>query len=70
MVMAIPKDILDSKILPQIPLNRLGKPEEVAGLIVYLCSDEAAFVMAPTFRSMVVNTCNEQVANTPLNPEE
>jgi acetoacetyl-CoA reductase len=44
MVMAIPKDILDSKILPQIPLNRLGKPDEVAGLIVYLCSDEAAFI--------------------------
>jgi acetoacetyl-CoA reductase len=44
MVMAIPKDILDCKILPQIPLNRLGKPDEVAGLIVYLCSDEAAFV--------------------------
>jgi acetoacetyl-CoA reductase len=44
MVMAIPRDILDSKILPQIPLNRLGKPDEVAGLIVYLCSDEAAFV--------------------------
>jgi acetoacetyl-CoA reductase len=44
MVMAIPKEILDSKILPQIPLNRLGKPDEVAGLIVYLCSDEAAFV--------------------------
>jgi acetoacetyl-CoA reductase len=44
MVMAIPKDVLDSKILPQIPLNRLGKPEEIAGLIIYLCSDEAAFV--------------------------
>ena len=44
MVMAIPKDVLESKILPQIPLNRLGKPDEVAGLIVYLCSDEAAFV--------------------------
>jgi acetoacetyl-CoA reductase len=44
MVMAIPKDILDSKILPQIPLNRLGRPDEVAGLIVYLCSDEAAFI--------------------------
>jgi len=44
MVMAIPKDVLDSKILPQIPLGRLGKPEEVAGLIIYLCSDEAAFV--------------------------
>ena len=44
MVMAIPKDVLDSKILPQIPLGRLGKPEEVAGLIIYLCSEEAAFV--------------------------
>jgi acetoacetyl-CoA reductase len=44
MVTAIPQDILDSKILPQIPLGRLGKPEEVAGLIIYLCSDEAAFV--------------------------
>jgi acetoacetyl-CoA reductase len=44
MVMAIPSDILDSKILPQIPLNRLGKPDEVAGLIIYLCSDEAAYI--------------------------
>lgn len=44
MVTAIPKDILDSKILPQIPIGRLGKPEEVAGLIIYLCSEEAAFV--------------------------
>jgi acetoacetyl-CoA reductase len=44
MVMAIPKEVLESKILPQIPLGRLGKPEEIAGLIIYLCSDEAAFV--------------------------
>ncbi|MCW5605124.1 MAG: beta-ketoacyl-ACP reductase [Burkholderiales bacterium] len=44
MVTAIPKDILDSKIIPQIPVGRLGKPEEVAGLVAYLCSDEAAFV--------------------------
>jgi acetoacetyl-CoA reductase len=44
MVTAIPQDILDTKILPQIPLGRLGKPEEIAGLIIYLCSDEAAFV--------------------------
>jgi acetoacetyl-CoA reductase len=44
MVTAIPKEILDSKILPQIPLGRLGKPEEIAGLIIYLCSEEAAFV--------------------------
>src|SRR6267143_20447 len=44
MVTAIPKEILDSKILSQIPLGRLGKPEEIAGLIIYLCSEEAAFV--------------------------
>jgi len=44
MVTAIPKEVLDSKILPQIPVARLGKPEEVAGLIIYLCSEEAAFV--------------------------
>jgi acetoacetyl-CoA reductase len=36
--------VLDTKILPQIPVGRLGKPEEVAGLIAYLASDEAAFV--------------------------
>jgi acetoacetyl-CoA reductase len=44
MVLAVPKDILDSKIIPQIPIGRLGKPEEVAGLVVYLCSEEAAFL--------------------------
>jgi acetoacetyl-CoA reductase len=44
MVMAIPKEVLESKIIPQIPMGRLGKPEEVAGLVAYLASDEAAFV--------------------------
>jgi acetoacetyl-CoA reductase len=44
MVTAIPKEVLDRKILPQIAISRLGKPEEVAGLIIYLCSEEAAFV--------------------------
>jgi acetoacetyl-CoA reductase len=44
MVTAIPADILETKIIPQIPVGRLGKPEEVAGLIIYLCSEEAAFV--------------------------
>ena len=44
MVMAIPQDVLDSKIVPQIPMGRLGKPEEVAGLVAYLASEEAAFL--------------------------
>ena len=44
MVMAIPKDVLETKIIPQIPMGRLGKPEEVAGLVAYLASEEAAFL--------------------------
>lgn len=44
MVMAIPQEVLDTKIIPQIPMARLGKPEEVAGLVAYLSSDEAAFL--------------------------
>ena len=44
MVMAIPQEVLDSKILPLIAQARLGKPEEVAGLVAYLSSEEAAFV--------------------------
>ena len=44
MVMAIPTEVLDTKIIPQIPMGRLGKPEEVAGLVAYLASEEAAFL--------------------------
>ena len=44
MVMAIPQEVLDSKIIPQIPMGRLGKPDEIAGLIAYLASEEAAFI--------------------------
>jgi len=44
MVMAIPQEVLDSKIIPQIPMGRLGKPDEIAGLVAYLASEEAAFV--------------------------
>jgi acetoacetyl-CoA reductase len=44
MVRAIPKEVLESKIIPQIPMGRLGEPEEVAGLVAYLASEEAGFV--------------------------
>ena len=44
MVTAIREDILNEKIIPQIPVGRLGKPEEIAGLVIYLASDEAAFL--------------------------
>ena len=31
-------------IVPQLPLRRLGTPEEVAEMIYVLCSDQAAYV--------------------------
>ncbi|MCC6072861.1 acetoacetyl-CoA reductase [Massilia sp. GCM10020059] len=44
MVQQVPQDILVGRILPQIPLGRLGEPEEVAALVAYLASQEAGFV--------------------------
>lgn len=44
MVMAIPKEVLDSKILPQIPVGRLGKPEEIAALVAFLASEDAGYI--------------------------
>ncbi|MES3024505.1 MAG: acetoacetyl-CoA reductase [Pseudomonadota bacterium] len=44
MVMQVPADIMREKILPQIPMGRLGEPAEVGALVAYLCSEEAGFV--------------------------
>lgn len=44
MVTAVPEEIMQQKILPQIPMGRLGQPSEVAALVTYLASQEAAFV--------------------------
>ena len=43
MVLAVPKEVMDSKILPQIPLGRLGKPEEVGALVAFLCAEDAGY---------------------------
>lgn len=43
MVMAIGQELRD-QIVAQIPMGRLAQPAEIAGLIAYLVSDEAAYV--------------------------
>ena len=48
MVKAVPKDVLDKSILPQIPVRRLGEPEEIARCVVFLVSDEAGFITGST----------------------
>jgi acetoacetyl-CoA reductase len=43
MVAAIREDV-KQQIVAQIPAGRLGKPEEIAETVAYLCSEQAAYV--------------------------
>src|SRR3954467_3697238 len=44
MVQAVPKDVLEKNIIPQIPVGRLGEPEEIARCVVFLASDDSSFI--------------------------
>lgn len=48
MVRAIPEEVLNSKIIPQIPAGRLGEPEEIARCVAFLVSDDAGFINGST----------------------
>jgi acetoacetyl-CoA reductase len=52
MVQAVPKDVLEKNILPNIPVGRLGEPEEIARCVVFLAGDDAGFITGST---MTVN---------------
>jgi acetoacetyl-CoA reductase len=48
MVQAVPKDVLEKNIIPQIPVGRLGEPEEIARCVVFLAADEAGSITGST----------------------
>ena len=37
-------DSVDAGLLAHIPLGRLGKPDDIAGIVVFLCSRAGAYV--------------------------
>ena len=48
MVKAIDEKVLNERIIPQIPVGRLGEPEEIARIVVFLASDDAGFITGST----------------------
>lgn len=47
MVAAVPADVLE-KIVAKIPVGRLGRAEEIARGVVFLCGEDAGFVTGST----------------------
>ncbi len=48
MVQAIDPEVLKSKILPLIPVGRLGTPEEIARAVTFLASDDGGYITGST----------------------
>jgi len=44
MVEKVPPEILAERILPEIPVGRLGDPDEVALLVAHVASSRGAFI--------------------------
>ena len=47
MVAAVPPEVLE-KIVARIPVNRLGKAEEIARGVTFLCAEDAGFITGST----------------------
>ncbi len=48
MVKAVPAEVLEKRIIPLIPVGRLGEPEEIARCVVFLASDQSGFITGAT----------------------
>jgi acetoacetyl-CoA reductase len=48
MVRAIDEKVLAERIIPQIPVGRLGEPDEIARIVTFLASDDAGFITGST----------------------
>jgi acetoacetyl-CoA reductase len=48
MVKAMSQEVLQKNVLPQIPIGRLGEPDEVARCVVFLASDDAGLITGST----------------------
>ncbi len=48
MVQAVPKEVLEKSVLPQIPVGRLGMPDEIARCVLFLAAEESSFITGST----------------------
>ncbi|WP_454631474.1 acetoacetyl-CoA reductase [Bradyrhizobium cenepequi] len=48
MLDAVSPEVMKDVILPQIPIGRLGRPEEIARAVVFLAADEAGYITGST----------------------
>jgi len=48
MVKAMSQEVLEKSVLPEIPIGRLGEPEEIARCVVFLASDDAGLITGST----------------------
>jgi NAD(P)-dependent dehydrogenase (short-subunit alcohol dehydrogenase family) len=63
-VIATPRNEADAQSLSsEVPLGRPGKPEEVAALVAWLCTDDAAYVTGGSY--LVDGGMTQQVVDVP-----
>ena len=48
MVKAVPEKVMNERILPFIPVGRVGEPEEIARAVAFLAADDAGFITSAT----------------------